>query len=67
MNIGDRVLITTYPKRAPNRRLLSTEVFTIVEVYDQKRYPGGVSLDRPYQGFHSWNEDSLLLVEKKGR
>lgn len=41
---------------------------TVVEVYDQQRYPGGVRLnravgpDKAYGLFVSWNEDELQVV-----
>ncbi len=39
-------------------------VRTIVGIYPD--IPGGVILDKPIEGFRSWNLDSLTLLEIKG-
>ncbi len=62
LKVGDHVLVVTYPKCSRNRKLLSDKVHTVVEVLDQKAYPGGVTIAPAVDLFTHWNEDSLIRV-----
>jgi hypothetical protein len=56
LEVGDTVLVAGYTRYGVRR--IDALLTTIV---------GGVRLDQPIDGLRSWNEDELILVNKRDR
>jgi hypothetical protein len=61
--VGDTVVVVDFDTKKP----LSTSTHTVVDVLNQKNYPGGVTIDPPFDGIVHWNEDSLRAKKRKAR